>query len=129
MTATTAKIKTPKNYETVAWTWMRYSGVLLLPLVWIHVLLQDVLVGVHAIDLNYVVQRWANIGWQAYDIALLAFTFAHGVNGLRQVLMDFFHTDKSRKSLSVFLFIFWLVISAMGGIAIVLAAQKNLAGL
>jgi succinate dehydrogenase / fumarate reductase membrane anchor subunit len=76
-----------------------------------------------------VVQRWANIGWQVYDILLLAFTFAHGMNGLRQVLMDFFHTDRSRKTLSVFLFVFWLVISAIGGIAIVMAAQKNLAGL
>lgn len=129
-TATTsarANVKPTPTYETIAWKWMRYSGVLLIPLVWIHVLIQDVLVGVHAIDLNYVVERWANIGWQIYDILLLAFTFAHGMNGLRQVAFDFFQTDKARRNLSWILFIGWLVISFIGAAAILGAAAKHLA--
>ena len=46
-------VKTPRTYENMAWRWMRYSGVLLIPLAWGHVLIQDVLVGVHAIDIDY----------------------------------------------------------------------------
>lgn len=107
------------SFENTAWRWMRYSGLLLIPLAWIHVALQDVLVGVHAIDLDYVAFRWASLGWRVYDFALLAFAFAHGVNGLRQVLFDYVGSDRARRGLSWFLFIFWLVISLIGAAAIV----------
>jgi succinate dehydrogenase / fumarate reductase, membrane anchor subunit len=113
------RVRIPQHYETVAWRWMRYSGVLLIPLVWIHTLLQDVLIGVHKIDLDYVAFRWASLGWRAYDIALLSFAFAHGMNGLRQVLWDMFHTERARSILSWVLFIIWLAITLVGAIAII----------
>lgn len=109
----------PKNFETLAWLAMRYSGLLLIPLVWIHVLIQDVLVGVHAIDLDYVALRWATLGWRIYDIALLAFTFAHGMNGLRNVLNDYVHGRRMRRAFDVLLLLGWLVITAIGAVAIV----------
>jgi len=121
-------ITPPKNFETTAWKWMRYSGILLIPLVWIHVLLQDVIVGVHAIDLDYVVLRWSMIGWQIYDILLLAFAFAHGMNGLRQVANDFIHDPKAQKTVAWVIFVLWLVVSAIGAIAIIASAAKHAAG-
>lgn len=78
-----------KNYEITAWKWMRYSGLLLIPLAWGHVLIQNVLVRVDRIDLNYVSMRWAYLGWRFYDFLLLVFALAHGINGLRQVVLDF----------------------------------------
>ncbi len=126
MTATTSKVKPPANYESVAWKWMRYSGVLLIPLVWIHVLWQDVIVGVHDIDINYVAMRWSNVGIQVYDILLLTFTFAHGMNGLRQVMMDFFHSAKARRIVSQALLLLWLIISAIGAFAIIAGARPDL---
>ncbi|MBI4927067.1 MAG: succinate dehydrogenase, partial [Anaerolineae bacterium] len=42
-------IDLPRNREVIAWKWMRYSGLLLIPLAWGHVLIQDVLVGVDRI--------------------------------------------------------------------------------
>lgn len=109
----------PLNLETLAWLFMRYSGVLLIPLVWVHVLIQDVLVGVHAIDLDYVAMRWATLGWRVYDIALLAFTFAHGMNGLRTVLHDYIHRPAHRRRIDAALLAAWLVISAIGAAAII----------
>jgi succinate dehydrogenase / fumarate reductase membrane anchor subunit len=109
----------PLTLETLAWQFMRYSGVLLIPLVWIHVLLQDVLVGVHAIDLDYVAMRWATLGWRLYDIALLAFTFAHGMNGLRTVLHDYIHPPAHRRRTDALLLAVWFLISAVGAVAIV----------
>jgi succinate dehydrogenase / fumarate reductase membrane anchor subunit len=82
---------------------------------------------VHAIDIDYVALRWASIGWQTYDILLLAFAFAHGMNGLRQVALDFVHSDKARRNLSLFLFVLWIVISAIGAIAIIAGARPELA--
>ena len=118
------KIGIPQTYENIAWRWMRYSGVLLIPLVWFHTILQDVIVGVHNIDIDYVAVRWANIGWQAYDIALLSFAFAHGMNGLRQVMFDFVHTPKNRRIVSWVILVLWLIISAIGAVAIIAGARN-----
>jgi succinate dehydrogenase / fumarate reductase membrane anchor subunit len=122
MTSTASTPRTvprPRNFETTAWLFMRYSGLLLIPLVWVHVLIQDVLVGVHAIDLDYVALRWATLGWRVYDIALLAFAFAHGMNGLRNVLNDYVRGNRTRRALDWLLLLGWLVISAIGAVAIV----------
>jgi succinate dehydrogenase / fumarate reductase membrane anchor subunit len=120
MTTSIRTIQKPEaNFETRAWQFMRYSGVLLIPLVWFHVLLQDVIVGVHAIDVSYVALRWDTASVVLYDILLLAFTFAHGVNGLRQVLMDYVKGDGARKWLSTGLLVFWVVISFIGAYAII----------
>jgi succinate dehydrogenase / fumarate reductase membrane anchor subunit len=98
---------------------MRYSGLLLIPLAWLHVLMQDVLVGVHRIDIDYVAMRWATLGWRVYDFLLLAFAFAHGMNGLRQVLQDYIKAEKTMRLVSWGLFGFWLLVSAIGAAAIV----------
>jgi succinate dehydrogenase / fumarate reductase membrane anchor subunit len=103
---------------------MRYSGLLLIPLAWGHVLIQDVLVGVHQIDIDYVAMRWATLGWRVYDFLLLAFAFAHGVNGLRQVINDFIKNKRLMRLVSVLLFVFWLVLSLIGAVAIVGGVQK-----
>ncbi len=127
MTATTSprKVAIARNYETVAWKWMRYSAFLLIPLVWGHAILQDVVVGVHAMDLGYVADRWASLFWRVYDALLLGFAFAHGVNGLRQVLNDFIHAPKGRKILNWGLFIFWLAVTLFGGIALVAGVNQE----
>jgi succinate dehydrogenase / fumarate reductase membrane anchor subunit len=122
-----AKAKAKPSFESVAWRWMRYSGILLIPLAWIHVAIQDVIVGVHAIDIEYVALRWANIGWRVYDIALLGFAFAHGMYGLRQVSQDFFHTDKARRTVSLLIFVLWLLITLAGAVAIIAGARPELA--
>jgi succinate dehydrogenase / fumarate reductase membrane anchor subunit len=119
MATETREVQVNTTFEATAWRWMRYSGLLLIPLAWIHVLIQDVLVGVHQIDLNYVAERWAFVGWRVYDFALLSFAFAHGVNGLRQVLRDFIKSESSMRTVSWGLLAFWLVISAIGAIAII----------
>ena len=118
------RVARPRNYEATAWLWMRYSGLLLIPLVWVHVAIQDVLVGVHAIDLDYVALRWATVGWRAYDIALLAFTFAHGMNGLRNVLNDYVRGARTRRALDWILLLGWFVISAIGAVAIIGGVQS-----
>jgi succinate dehydrogenase / fumarate reductase, membrane anchor subunit len=115
----TRRVRVPQTLETTAWKWMRYSALLLLPLAWIHVIIQDVLVGVHRIDLNYVALRWANVGWRAYDIALLAFAFAHGMNGLRQILGEYFNSERARQILGWALLAIWLIITAIGAIAVI----------
>ena len=126
---TTPEIRTVKvsqNYETIAWKWMRISAFLLVPLVWGHMILQDVIVGVHAMDLSYVQVRWASLLWRVYDGLLLAFAFAHGVNGLRQVLFDYVHSASARRNLVIFLIVFWAAITIFGFIALIAGVNTTL---
>ena len=112
-----------RNREVIAWKWMRYSGLLLIPLAWGHVLIQDVLVGVDRIDLNYVSVRWAYLGWRIYDLFLLVSALAHGINGLRQVILDFASKKKIRL-MNQAAFVFWLVIVLLGIAALVGGVRK-----
>ena len=123
MTESVKQVRIEINYESVAWKWMRYSGLLLIPLAWGHVLIQDVLVGVHQIDIDYVAMRWATLGWRVYDFLLLAFAFAHGVNGLRQVINDYIKNQSFMRLVSVLLFLFWSLLSLIGAAAIVGGVQ------
>jgi succinate dehydrogenase / fumarate reductase membrane anchor subunit len=115
---TVRRVAVPKTLDTWIWLFLRWSGLALIPLVWGHILLQDVIVGVHRIELDYVVWRWSFIGWQIYDIALLGFAFAHGMNGLRNVLNDYIHSEAAQRTVGWAIFIVWLVITTIGGIAI-----------
>jgi len=119
MASTDATAKATTQIETIAWKWMRYSGLLLIPLAWGHVALQDVLVGVHQIDLDYVAMRWATLGWRVYDFLLLAFTFAHGMNGLRQVLNDYVQAEKTMRTVNWVLLVLWALVSLIGAVAII----------
>jgi succinate dehydrogenase / fumarate reductase, membrane anchor subunit len=98
---------------------MRLSAILLVPFVWIHVLIQDVLIGVHRINLDYVALRWALTGWRVYDAVLLGFAFGHGANGLRQVLEDHIHGASARRIVRIGLVVFWIAITSIGAVAII----------
>lgn len=113
------RVATPKNFESRAWVFMRYSALLLIPLAFGHLILQDVIVGVHAIDIDYVQMRWASLGWRIYDILLLSFAFAHGMNGLRQVLMDYIRNERTFRLVSIGLLVAWLAITVVGAIALI----------
>ena len=98
---------------------MRYSAFLLIPLAFGHVLIQDVFIGVHNINLSYVDSRWANLFWRVYDAFLLTFAFAHGMNGLRQVVSDYLLSNRARQIVGWILLAGWLVISLIGSIALI----------
>jgi succinate dehydrogenase / fumarate reductase membrane anchor subunit len=127
--ATTPEVRTvkvPQNYETIAWKWMRISAFLLIPLVWGHLILQDVIVGVHQMDLNYVQMRWASMFWRVYDGLLLAFAFAHGVNGIRQVLFDYIHSESARRTTVIILAVFWVAVTIFGFVALLAGVNTTI---
>lgn len=112
----------PRNASSIyslSWKWMRYSAFLLIPLVWIHAILQALITGGHNLSLEYVQTRWALWGWRAYDIFLLAFALSHGANGLRQVLSDFIKTEKALRTLNWSIAIFWFLLTMVGALAII----------
>ncbi len=114
-----ANPKIETSSHSFAWKWMRYSAFLLIPLVYIHVILQDLIVGGHNLSLTYVQGRWALWGWRAYDIFLLAFAFSHGANGLRQVLSDYMKSERAIRWMSWAVAALWLIVTLIGAAAIV----------
>lgn len=116
---TLAVAKPKATIETRLWQFMRISGVMLIPLAFGHVLIQDVIVGVHAIDIDYVALRWSVLGWRIYDILLLGFAFAHGMNGLRQVTDDFIHNDTQKRIATWAIIVVWAIVTLIGAIAII----------
>lgn len=112
-------VSLPHSEEATAWKWMRYSGLLLIPLAWGHVLIQDVLVGADRINLNYVSLRWAYLGWRFYDFFLLIFALAHGLNGLRQIIMDFTSRKDTLRLVNGTLLAVWLLLAGAGIAALV----------
>lgn len=118
-TGRSSRVAVPGNFETKAWLFMRYSALLLIPLAFGHLILQDVIVGVHAIDIDYVAMRWEMLAWRIYDAALLAFAFAHGMNGVRQVLMDYIRSERAFRVVSWALLLFWLIVTVIGAAALI----------
>ncbi len=113
-----------RTFETYSWLFMRWSGGVLIPLVWIHVLIQDVLVGVHAINLDFVALRWATLGWRVYDMALLAFAFGHGMNGLRGIVDDYIKSPTWNRVFNGLVWLGWLVITLIGAASIIGGVSK-----
>ncbi|MCJ7659076.1 MAG: hypothetical protein MUO67_08000 [Anaerolineales bacterium] len=118
MSTNQTTVQETQRYNAITWKWVRYSAFLLIPLVWIHSIIQALITGGHNLSLEYVQMRWLFIGWRVYDLFILAFAFSHGALGLRQVLLDYVKPAGVRKVINWVIIIFWLVITAIGAIAL-----------
>jgi len=129
--------------ERFWWSFMRASGIAIVPLVFGHLamihLIQGVfeitaashvavatdLVNVSGTATEFVAHRWnflfAGVAiWRLYDIALLALVTVHGFNGLRYVLTDY--TTQSpvlRRAATYLVTIGAAVLLAVGGAALI----------
>jgi len=76
--------------ELWSWLFMRMSGVVLLFLAVGHVLIMHVFGGgVSRVNFKFVEVRWASPFWRTWDWMMLSLALIHGVNGLRNVTMDY----------------------------------------
>lgn len=113
----------PGRLEATLWSFMRLSGVLILPLVFGHLGLMHVIQGVFDITgsgidvvgtdavnntgkaVEFVGERWdmlvAGVAvWRIYDGLLLALVVIHGFNGLRVVVDDYAHHPLINRALN-----------------------------
>lgn len=115
------------RFETMAWRFMRLSGVLIIPLVFGHLAIMHLINSVYVIDYEWVVsERWARLGWRIYDAFLLWFAGLHGYNGLRNVVTDYFHNPGLKRVLVVTLVLFMIMLFALGTIALIGAPLRPL---
>ena len=74
--------------EFYSWYFFRISGLLLVILALGHFLLMHAIHSILDVNYSFVVQRWAQFSWRAYDWLLLVLTVLHGFNGLRVVVNE-----------------------------------------
>ncbi len=130
------------SIEKFWWSYMRISGILILPLVFGHLAMQHLIQGVFDITLaghtvvgtdivnqsgtavEFVADRWSMLFagvavWRVYDVALLALATIHGFNGLRYVLTDYTMKSNLLRRSAVYLCVIGAVILLLlGGMAL-----------
>jgi succinate dehydrogenase cytochrome b556 subunit len=129
--------------EKFLWTFMRLSGILIVPLVFGHLAMMHILQGVFDITaanytvvgtgglnatgtaVEFVADRWnLLVGgvaiWRVYDFFLLALVVIHGFNGLRLVLTDYTASSRLlRRGMTYTTIIGALVLLVVGTLALV----------
>lgn len=114
---TSSRGRAHSGFEFNMWLFMRVSGLLLIFLALFHMLWLHFVISVEKITFDTIVARWTGphaVLWRTFDLLLLAFAFTHGINGLRNVLDDYFHSPGWRAFLKVGLVVFWFVLMGMG---------------
>jgi succinate dehydrogenase / fumarate reductase, membrane anchor subunit len=113
------RTSTRGNVELYGWVFMRASGVILLVLIFGHLFVNLVEgQGIKAIDFGFVAGKWASLGWQLWDLAMLWLAMIHGANGVRTIINDYAERDSVRLTLKVALLVAFVVTVVLGTLVI-----------
>jgi succinate dehydrogenase / fumarate reductase membrane anchor subunit len=99
------------RFELYAWLFMRLSGLALILMAVFHFLYMHFYIQVDTINFDVIAFRWRQPFWRAYDFALLALGFTHGMNGARVVLEDYVPKRWRRGVLTVLLLLYVTLIT------------------
>ena len=148
-----AKYPQASPIERFWWSFMRVSGILILPLVFAHLAMMHIVQGVFDITaaqevvgtlesngtigavptaVEFVYHRWSYAAggifvWRVYDLFLLLLVTLHGFNGLRYVLTDYTSGNDFLRRTSVALCtIVAAVLLALGAAALFLPIEKDI---
>lgn len=138
----------PGSVEGLLWTFMRVSGVLILPLVFGHLAMMHVIQGVFDITgsgmtvvgtnivnetgtaAEFVGARWdmlvAGVAiWRIYDALLLALAVVHGFNGLRYVVDDYAHNPLVNRALNWAIIFGTILLIVVGAAALIAGVDET----
>ncbi|HEX9057868.1 MAG TPA: succinate dehydrogenase [Ktedonobacterales bacterium] len=109
----TAKPVGGSRFETFSWYFFRWSGVVLLVLVVVHLVLMHVTTDVSMTNYTFVAHRYENPFWRTYDLVLLTLALLHGLNGLRVIVDDYvqsnFWRTTAQATIALTVVVFWLM--------------------
>lgn len=114
-----ASTKRGINGEKWGWLYMRFSGVLLVVLIFGHLFVNLFLGdGVSQIDFAFVAGKLADPFWIVYDLLLLWLALIHGTNGMRTIVNDYVATPSVRRILQFALLASTVVLLVLGTLVI-----------
>lgn len=123
----TATIETPRtqaakkgtNWEKWGWIYMRFSGVLLVVLIFGHLFVNLMVgTGISAINFAFVGGKLASPFWQVWDTLMLWLALIHGANGMRTIVNDYVTRSAIAKTLKVALFLSAALLIVLGTLVI-----------
>jgi succinate dehydrogenase cytochrome b556 subunit len=138
--------------ERFWWSFMRISGILIVPLVFGHLAAMHIIQGVFDLTLQghtivgtgeinqsgtaveFVYHRWNFLvggvyAYRVYDFALLMLVTAHGFNGLRYIFTDYVQNETAKRGLIYLCVIGAVVLMVTGGGALLLGVSEDALGL
>jgi succinate dehydrogenase / fumarate reductase membrane anchor subunit len=106
--------------ELWMWLFMRISGLLLLILALGHVLIMHLLDGgAERIDFGFVALRWESPFWRTWDWMLLMLALVHGINGLRNITLDYVKRPGVRLTINMATYVLGFVLMVLGTVIVV----------
>ena len=106
------------NFELWSWFFMRISGIVLVVMVLLHFAIMHVFTPIEQVNYAFVVGRYATPGWRIYDLIVLFLALIHGMNGVRVVSDDLFHSKGWRVVITSLIYLFAFVFLALGALVI-----------
>lgn len=105
---------------TFWWRYMRWSGVLLIPLAFGHLAIVHLINSVAIINYEWVIEtRWSLVGWRLYDAFLLWFAGLHGYRGFVNVINDYVHNRTWHGVLRIGMIVLMVGALLLGTIALI----------
>ena len=101
------------------WLFMRISGIVLLFLAVGHVLIMHVWGGgVSRVNFRFVELRWQSPFWRTWDWMMLSLALVHGINGLRNVTMDYLPSAMLRFWANMVFYVIGFVLLVLGSVIV-----------
>lgn len=113
------KSEESKKKNIIAWFFQRLSGVALLFLITVHMWrLHYANPEVHP-EYADLVERLGTIGWITFDISLLILALFHGLNGVRNIVLDYTNKEPIIRRWNIGLGTIGVIFSLFGGAAVI----------
>ncbi len=106
------------NFELWSWLFMRVSGIVLLVLVLAHFAIMHVFTPIKDVNFAFVAARFSTPGWRIYDLVVLVLGLLHGMNGVRVVSDDLFHSRGWRVVITSLIYLVAFTFLAIGALII-----------
>jgi succinate dehydrogenase / fumarate reductase membrane anchor subunit len=107
------------GFELWAWLFMRISGIVLLVLAVGHVVIMHVVGdGVGRVNFAFVAVRWQSPFWRAWDWAMLVLALIHGINGIRNITLDYVGKPGARFAMNMFFYVLGFGLFVLGTVVV-----------
>src|SRR4051794_27710948 len=102
------------------WLFMRISGLVLLFLALGHLVVMHLMgTGAERINFGFVAVRWQNPVWRTWDWMLLMLALIHGINGLRNITLDYVTRPGLRLAINMASYVIGFTLMVLGTIIVV----------
>jgi succinate dehydrogenase / fumarate reductase membrane anchor subunit len=106
--------------ELWLWLFMRISGLLLMVLALGHLVVMHLMgTGAERINFGFVAVRWASPFWRTWDWMLLMLALVHGINGLRNITLDYVQRPGLRLAINMLSYVIGFTLMVLGTIIVV----------